>query len=230
MVHPEFHNAVDALACRHAFVKRKYRLVDHWHQHAVGNKPRRVLTFERHLAELFCQLVYLFVRLVGSRGAANNLDQLHYRHRIHEVHSNSLVRPAGHRAKLSDRDRRSVRGQNCVGPGNTIQRFEHLSLNFEVLSDRFDHDESIAQRTDVRSGPDARHDRALFIRAQPFLIDITLEALFDCSHTARKKLLSHVAHHDVKSGARRNLSNARSHRSRSNYAEDFTHKSLESRL
>src|SRR5438105_14541932 len=41
-------------------------------------------------------------RNVRSRRAANNLDQLHHRHRIHEVHADDFVWPLGYGAKLGD--------------------------------------------------------------------------------------------------------------------------------
>ena len=35
MVHPKLHNSINALACCHAFVERKYCLINHGHEYTV---------------------------------------------------------------------------------------------------------------------------------------------------------------------------------------------------
>ena len=112
MVHAELHDRVDRLRRRDAFVDGVDRLVDHRHQHAIGDEAREIAHFDRRLSHLLGQLARELVGLLRRRDAADDLDQLHDRHRIHEVHADDALRPPRGRAEHRNRDRRRVAGKN----------------------------------------------------------------------------------------------------------------------
>jgi hypothetical protein len=73
-----FHQAVD-------------RLVDHGHQHAVADEAGVVLHRDRVLPSSCAGLRHELERGRAGGLAADDLDQLHHRHRVHEVHADDAV-------------------------------------------------------------------------------------------------------------------------------------------
>ena len=49
------------------------------------------------------------------------------------MHAEKTVRAAGGAGQRSDRDRRSIRGQNGRRAQNTVRRGEHFPLDFDLL-------------------------------------------------------------------------------------------------
>lgn len=94
MIHTELHYPVDALSSRHPFMKGKDCFINHRHEYPVRNKPGRILAVECRLAQLLREGSSSIVSLIRSRHSANNLYELHYRHRVHEVHAYDFVRPS----------------------------------------------------------------------------------------------------------------------------------------
>jgi hypothetical protein len=165
-----------------------------------------------------------FVSLIRRCGATNNFDELHHGNRIHEVHANDLVRPLRNRSESGDRYRRCIGSENRILLHDRIQRFEHLTLDLELLGDCLDDDDGVAQIREVLRRANAANNRFLVRGDQSFFIDITLQALVDGLHPAGKKFFRNVAHHHVEASARGYLSNAIAHRARAHYTEDFIHK------
>ena len=76
------------------------RLVDHRHQHAVGDEARIVVRLARVLPSRSAAAAHGRGGLVAGLQAADHLDQLHQRHRVHEVHADDLLRPRGRGRQL----------------------------------------------------------------------------------------------------------------------------------
>ena len=75
-------------------------------------KPGDVLGRHQRLAEALAERRASPGRSLVGGQAAHDLDQLHHRHRVHEVHADDLLRPLGLRAEQRDRDRRGVRRED----------------------------------------------------------------------------------------------------------------------
>ena len=92
MIHAQFHHRVDGLRRADIFLQGKDRFVDHWAQNAVGDKAGQVIGFDRFLAHHFAELQCgLEVSSAGGE-SADDFDQFHQRHGIHEVHADDFVR------------------------------------------------------------------------------------------------------------------------------------------
>ena len=78
-------------------------------------------------------------RLVAGLVAADQLAQLHHRHRREEVGAHDRLGPLGHRRDLGDRDRAGVGGQHRAVPADPVQLAEHLLLDLEALEHRLHH-------------------------------------------------------------------------------------------
>ena len=126
-------------------------------------KPGIVGGFDRRLAELRAQLRGDPHRRVRRRLAADHLDQRHQRHRVHEVHAEHLVGPPGRRAEQRDRDRRGVRREDHLGPGDRVEAREQRALGLGVLDDRLDDVVGVGELIDRgrgrRGGRASRRDR-----------------------------------------------------------------------
>src|SRR5882762_5937598 len=66
MLHAQLHHRIDALSGRDTILHAVDRLVDHWHQHAIGDEPWRVLNNHGRLAEALCNLIRSEERRVGK--------------------------------------------------------------------------------------------------------------------------------------------------------------------
>ena len=92
---PSFITSSIASALPDPLVEAEDRLVDHRHQHPVGDEARRVVHLHRRLAHRRATPRRRRRRSSWLGGqAADDLDQLHQRHRVHEVHADHLVRAA----------------------------------------------------------------------------------------------------------------------------------------
>ncbi len=111
----------------------------------------------------------------------------------------------------------------CIRLRDLIQRAKDFSFDGQVFGHSFDDNECIRQRVQFSRGLDSAEDSALLFCAQPLFINIALQALVDRLQAAGEELFRDVAHDDVESRARGNLSNAVAHRACADYAEDFTH-------
>ena len=115
MMGAEPHRRVDRLDVADAFIERVDRLVDHRQQDAVDDEGRKIFRDRDLLAELGDELLGgLEGRVVGG-DAADDLDQFHQRHRIHEMNADEALRPVGGGGKPRDRDRRGVGADDGFG-------------------------------------------------------------------------------------------------------------------
>ena len=91
----ELHRGIDRLDISHTFIKRIDRLVDHRQQNAVDDEGRKILRHRDLLAELGDEFLGRVEGRVIGGNAADQFDQLHQRHRIHEVNADEALGPVG---------------------------------------------------------------------------------------------------------------------------------------
>ena len=77
------------------------------------------------------------VCVVGG-DAAHQFDQLHHRHRVHEMNADEALRPVGRGGEPGDRDRRGVGGEDRLRLQLRAELREDLALDALVLGRRLD--------------------------------------------------------------------------------------------
>ena len=121
-------------------------------------KAGKVLRDRHGLAELGDQLAGGVEGRVLCRDAADQFDELHARHRIHEMDADEMLRPVGDRGEPGDRDRRRVGRKHAVGLQHRAELGEDLALDVLVLRRRLDHEIAIGKGLERSSGrPDPVH-------------------------------------------------------------------------
>ncbi len=139
------------------------------------------------------------------------------------MHSDYLVRSFGRRCNFSNRNRRSVGRQNSVFAGYCIQFFKNLLFNIKIFCRRFDNQSAILQIFEIRRRFDSSENLVFIFFRNRFFFYETVKAFADILQTAFDIILLNVAHHDIKIVACGGLSDAVTHRSRSDYSDNFTH-------
>ena len=104
MVHAERHHLIDCFRSADAFHQAEHRFVDHRHQDAIRDEARIIIHFDGRLPERLRDVSYILGCRVRGRESADDLDELHHRHRIHEVHADDFVGARRAPADFGDRD------------------------------------------------------------------------------------------------------------------------------
>jgi hypothetical protein len=81
------------------------------------------------------------------------------------------------RGQLGDRDRRGVRGQDRLGPGDRAQALEQLDLQGLALGRGLDHDVAIGQVAVAGAGAQPGPGRVAGLAGQLALLDQAVEGL-----------------------------------------------------
>src|SRR5919198_340613 len=160
MVHAEPEHRVDVLRRPDALLEREERFVDERHEDPVRDEARCVARLDGGLAEPLGEAPHERDRVVRGLHPADDLDELHQRNGVHEVHARDALRAAGRRGEPRDRDRRRVAREDRVGLARLIQLAEDLLLHRDVLERGLDREVDAAKVLDVRGGADASGDRA----------------------------------------------------------------------
>src|SRR5882724_2921006 len=219
MVHPHLHHRVDRLRLSHSLVEAEDRLVDHRHQHPIGDEAGGVVYFYGSLPHLFRGRLDGVVGLLARRETADDLDQLHDRDGVHEVHADDFVRPAGGGGQAGDRDRAGVGGEDGLRRARPVELGEDLLLDLQPLDHRLDHQLRLGQGLNLprrlHSGEGGIAGRGVELA----LLDQPPEALADLGHAARQGVRDHVDQHHVIASLRRHLGDAVPHRPRSHHSD-----------
>src|SRR3989441_2549295 len=115
MLHAQLHHRIDALRGGDTILHAEDRLVDHWHQHAIGDEPWRVLHNHWRLAEALRNLIGAVDDMFGSLLTTNDFYERHYGDGIHEMHPDDFVWPIGVLGELRDGNRGGVACKNRRG-------------------------------------------------------------------------------------------------------------------
>ncbi len=105
MIHTQLHHLIDIVPRRYAFHQAVDRFVNHRHQHPVGDEAGEIVHLDWRLADLHRKSRHRADSLIIGLKAADNLDQLHHRDGVEEMHSDYPLGPARRRAEHRDRNR-----------------------------------------------------------------------------------------------------------------------------
>jgi hypothetical protein len=95
MMRAEPHGRIDRLDVPDTLIERIDRLVDHRQQDAVHDERREIFRHRDGLAKLGDKSFACLERRVVGCDASDKLDELHQRHRIHEMNPDEAFRPVG---------------------------------------------------------------------------------------------------------------------------------------
>src|ERR1700676_1687476 len=98
LIGSELHRGVDIRDPADSFVHRVNRFVNHREQHAIDDESREILRGNRSLAEVLGEDAGLLKSRLRGRESADNFDQLHRWHRVHEMHPDDAVSARGLRS------------------------------------------------------------------------------------------------------------------------------------
>ena len=90
MRHSKLHHGIDVLWFRNSLHDAVDRLIYHRHEDTIRDETREVIHFNWSLADFLRKFFHDGIYLVGRCNTANDLDKLHYWHRIEEVHPDDL--------------------------------------------------------------------------------------------------------------------------------------------
>src|SRR5271169_6619259 len=99
MIGAKAHRSIDGVDRAYALVERVDRLVNHRQQNAVDDEGGEILRNRYRLAQLAAELARRLEGLVARGYAADQLDELHQRHGIHEVNADEALGIAGDRGE-----------------------------------------------------------------------------------------------------------------------------------
>src|SRR5919204_5460055 len=212
MVHAEPEHRVDVLRRPDALLEREERFVDERHEDPVRDEARCVARLDGGLAEPLGDAPHERDRVVRGLHPADDLDELHQRNGVHEVHARDALRAAGRRGEPRDRDRRRVAREDRVGLARLIQLAEDLLLHRHLLERGLDREVDAAKVLDVRGGADASGDRGRLGRKLALRGELRQRGVH-VALRAPELLERDVDEHHLQSGGRARLRDARAHRS-----------------
>jgi hypothetical protein len=132
------HGRVDVLAAGVPVLVHRDGVVEVAEQQRVGDEAGLVADGHVDLAQAGGQrLDVLDDRGLGDDGA-HDLDQLHDRRGVEEVHADDLARPPGDHRELGDRQARGVGRQDRVRRADLVQLGEDLGLELHALGHGLD--------------------------------------------------------------------------------------------
>ena len=219
VVRAEPHGGVDRFDVAHPFIERVDRLVDHRQQNSVDDERGEILRHGDGLAELCHVLLGRVERRVIGGDAADELDQLHERHRIHEMDADEALRPVGRGGEPRDRDRRRIAADDGVGLEQRADAGEDRALDLFLLGRCLNDEIAIAQ------GFERLRRRDAFERGLPlFLCDALAAHLprhvaVDGRNPGLDPVGGKVVELDVESGERADMGDAVTHLSRPDHAD-----------
>src|SRR6266566_1381473 len=88
---PQHHADVDILFGRESLLKHANRIEHVWHEQVIDDKARAILAHNHALSQMLTHRTDGFERLIRGGERTHELDQLHGRHRIEEVHAQHAV-------------------------------------------------------------------------------------------------------------------------------------------
>ncbi len=150
-------------------------------------------------------------RLIGGGDRTHELDQLHGRHRIEEVHAQHAVRPLCGCRQLNDGNRTRIARQDRLWWADLIELCKQLLLEVEVLDGCFNHQVTISEVFQPRrpSHPAAR--RLLVCWCQLATLHRRLHRCLDVVEPPGQELVVDLTHEGIVAGTCAHLGDASAH-------------------
>ncbi len=161
-------------------------------------------------------------RLVGRHvggDAADDLDQLHQRHGVHEVQADEPLRPVGGRGQPGDRDRRGVRSQERALAEVRRERGEDRLLDRLVLGRRLDDQIRLPDLLQPFDGFDPAESRLHRRIVDDASRDLAREVALDDVQAGIDPLAADVVQLDRVAGQGADVADARAHLARADNAD-----------
>ncbi|CAD5252737.1 conserved hypothetical protein [Bosea sp. 62] len=211
MIRAEPHRRVDRLDRADALIERVDGLVDHRQQDAVDDEGREILGDRRRLVQRRDEALGAFEGAVVRGDAADQLDELHQRYRVHEMDADEMLGAIGRRGEPRDRDRRGVRGQDRVGAQMGADGGENLALHLLALGRSLDHEVARTQILQLRRRDDPAHRRAAVLVGDGALGDLPGHVAIDRRQRRVDALFGDVVQPDVEARDRGDMGDAVAH-------------------
>ncbi len=151
------------------------------------------------------------------RLTANQLDERHQRHGIHEMHPDDAVGAGGRRAQRRDRNRGGVRGHNRVHLRDDVELREQRTFRLDVFDNRLHEEVSICQELQRRRHRQAAQRLVALDGPERALLDKFAQALGDRHSGAIEHRHLEVDQVDGESGLGEDLGDAMAHRARADH-------------
>jgi hypothetical protein len=208
---PSFITVSIASGVPDAFHDAVHRLVDHGHQDPVGHEARVVGDLDRRLADRARELHHGGGGRVARGEAADHLDELHDRDRVHEVHADHLLGAPGARRDLGDGDRARVRREDRPVAGEAVEVGEDLELEVAVLGRGLDHERRVGRRAEVGARREAAERGVAGGAVEGALLHLPLQVLLDGLAAAGERGVADVEHGHVEAALGEDVGDAVPH-------------------
>src|SRR5262249_27004607 len=174
-------------------------------------KAGEILRHRNPFAELGDELFGRLEGRVAGGNAADHLDQLHQRYRIHEMNADETLRAVGRGGKPRDRDRRGVGADDGFGLERRTERGKDLALDFFLFSRRLDHQIAIGEFVERLGRRNALDRRLPLFIADTLTADLPRQIAADGRQAFADAVGSDVVQQDVKARQRANEGDAVAH-------------------
>ena len=211
MVCTKLHCCVDALCGSNAVSQDANCFIDHRDQNSVDNESRSLSYFYRSLLQAFCCCDYCVLDFIGSCDALNDLDQLHCRNRVEEVHADDLCRSGCNSRDLCDGECGCVGCQDRVVLADLVQLCEQFLFLIHVLCGRLDDQIAVCQNIKGGTAGDPSQCSSLVILGDLLSGDHLGQVLVDLSQSAVNVLLLAASDDYIIASCRTYLNDAGSH-------------------
>ncbi len=118
-------------------------------------------------------------RLLTKPGESYDLDQLHHRHRVHEVHADDLPRAAGVGGQARDGYGAGVAGEDGVIGRDIVELLDYVGLEILVLGHRLDDEVAALGGLEVGGRVDTLERRVLRRLVYDLFLDLAAHVLVD---------------------------------------------------
>ena len=153
----ELHSGINVLLGTQGLGESDDGLVDVGHEKTVGDETRHVLRLSSSLFHGLSERKSSLEGFIGGLEARDDLNQLHDGNRVHEMHTNDLIRTVSSSSNLRDGDRRGVGGQDDIRRDDFGKISEDLILQNRVLSDGFNNKVGLSELIHTSSSNNAAH-------------------------------------------------------------------------
>jgi hypothetical protein len=174
-------------------------------------KAGKILRDCNRLVQLLHELAAGVEGRVIRRDAADQLDELHHRNRVHEVNADELFRPVGRGREPRDRNRRSVGADDRVGLQQGAEVGENLALDLLLLGGRLDDEIAVAELVERIRGRDARQRGLAVFLGDQLARDLPRQIAVDGREPGIDAVGRDVVEQNVHSGKRHHMRNAVTH-------------------
>src|SRR5512135_3075618 len=193
VVRTHLHDRIDVGGPTDAFHQGVYRLVDHRHEDPVRDESRKVVRWDRLLAEGTGERHRRIERFRRRLQSRDHLDQFHERDRIHEVHPDHLRRTLRGGGDLRDRDGGGVRREDPPGRDHFVELPEEGKFQLFPFRGGLHNKIAGGEVAGIGRRPKAGERQILLRRRDLLLADEDVETLADSGTGPGENRLGDVA-------------------------------------